>query len=670
MIRLVFAFALAAVLTWSGPSRAAPPPIEAYGKLPSLDKVTLSQSGDHFAFVADDNGVRRLYIATIDNKLVRAVTLGAGPSKVLSVAWAGDDFVLVNLSATVEMDIAYGSEKSELSSVVIVNVMTGKTSAVFERSPDVDHAVFGCFGIVKINGKWVGYFGGNTLEQFSGSTGQYHYVNTAEMDGYQRILSDLYQVDLESGDIHLQAKGRELNADWLLGPDGKVVVRSSYNDRTGDWKVNQGDVGGQLLASDRSKLGGVELMGLGRSGDSVIIRYVRDNDVVIQDVPLNGAAARTISDGLTADSLIVDPRTLRWIGVADDQDEPVYKLDDPTFNARVRGALNALKGYVTHLVSWNADFTRMIVYTDGGDDSGTYWMVDIAAKSAIPLGGAYPSITAKDVGPVKMVDYKAADGLAERGVLTLPPGRVAAKLPLVVMPHGGPEERDYPGFDFWAQAFASRGYAVFQPNFRGSSGYGLSFRNAGFGEWGRKMQSDISDGVSELARQGIIDPKRTCIVGASYGGYAALAGVTVQQGLYRCAVADAPVADLDSMLDYVGDEAGLVSADMRYWKKFLGMTSQWTAPMEITPTKLASRADAPILLIHGKDDTVVPIDQSDRMERALKAAGKPVERITLPQADHWMLHEDARIATVTASVAFVEKYNPPDPEPQTPPAAK
>ncbi len=195
----------------------------------------------------------------------------------------------------------------------------------------------------------------------------------------------------------------------------------------------------------------------------------------------------------------------------------------------------------------------------------------------------------------RMVDYRASDGLALRGVLTLPPGRRPKALALVVLPHGGPEERDYPRFDWWAQAFASRGYAVFQPNFRGSSGYGVQFRNAGLGEWGRKMQTDISDGVADLAKKGIVDPKRACIVGGSYGGYAALAGVTVQQGLYRCAVSVAGVADLSDMLIYEHKaSASTSSSSIRYWRAFMGATSSSDSRLDaITPSALAGQGRRP-----------------------------------------------------------------------------
>jgi dipeptidyl aminopeptidase/acylaminoacyl peptidase len=337
---------------------------------------------------------------------------------------------------------------------------------------------------------------------------------------------------------------------------------------------------------------------------------------------------------------------------------------DPAVAGKFRGARKAFPDQTVRFDSWSADFNSMIVFTSGGDDSGTYWLVNIATGKADPLGAAYPAVTSDDVGPIRMVDWKAADGLELHGVLSLPPGREAKSLPLVVMPHGGPEARDYPVFDWWAQAFVSRGYAVFQPNFRGSAGYGLDFRNAGFGQWGRKMQTDISDGVAELARQGIVDPKRACIVGASYGGYAALAGVTVQNGLYRCAVSVAGVAHPAGM---ISDAEAATSSDNsaeRYWRAFMGAPKHAEADLApYSPDRLADRADAPILLIHGQDDSVVPIDQSQAMEAALRRAGKPVELVVLPTADHWFLHEDMRVAMVTRSVAFVEKYNPPDPAP-------
>ena len=328
------------------------------------------------------------------------------------------------------------------------------------------------------------------------------------------------------------------------------------------------------------------------------------------------------------------------------------------------GTKKAFPGLNVWLESADDGFDHLVVKTEGEGDSGTYWLVDIAAGRADPLGYVYPDVPAKAVGNVKMVDYKAADGLQLHGILTLPAGRAPKALPVIVLPHGGPHARDYLGFDWWAQALASRGYAVFQPNFRGSSGYGHDFAMAGFGEWGRKMQTDISDGLKYLADQGIVDPKRACIVGGSYGGYAALAGVTLQHGLYRCAVSVAGVSDLRAMLSDEADKSHQQEEgegpELRYWKDMMGAKRVGDARLrEVSPANQADQADAPILLIHGKDDTTVPIEQSRIMERALKRAGKPVEFVELDSEDHYLSREPTRIAMLKAAIAFVEQYDPP-----------
>jgi dipeptidyl aminopeptidase/acylaminoacyl peptidase len=275
------------------------------------------------------------------------------------------------------------------------------------------------------------------------------------------------------------------------------------------------------------------------------------------------------------------------------------------------------------------------------------------------IGPAYEGIKPDDLADVAVAAYPAKDGMKINAFLTLPIGREPKNLPLIVLPHGGPAARDDAGYDWWAQALASRGYAVLQPQFRGSGGFDWSLEAAGFGEYGRKMQSDLSDGVRALAGKGYIDPKRVCIVGASYGGYAALAGVTIEQGVYRCAVAVAGVADMRKM---VGD--GLVAANrnstVRYWDRFVGAKNP-TDPVydQISPVRHAAQASAPILLIHGRDDTVVPFEESVRMEAALKSANKPVEFVILANEDHWLSREETREQMLKATVTFLEKNNPP-----------
>jgi dipeptidyl aminopeptidase/acylaminoacyl peptidase len=298
----------------------------------------------------------------------------------------------------------------------------------------------------------------------------------------------------------------------------------------------------------------------------------------------------------------------------------------------------------------------------GPNDGAEYVLVDLNTMMTTPIGRMYAGVAPSDISAVTRYAYKASDGLDLSGYLTLPRGRDAKGLPLIVLPHGGPEARDMPAFDWWAQALASRGYAVLQPQFRGSGGYGWTLFAKGFGQWGRKMQTDLSDGVRALAKDGTIDPKRVCIVGGSYGGYAALGGPTLDPGVYRCAVSLAGISDLASFRAWlVHRQSGRDdSPDIQYLDRFFG-TKGGDDPglAAISPAKNVGRVNVPLLLIHGKDDTVVPLEQSQIMADAMKAAGKDVSFIVMDGEDHWLSRAQTRTQALEAMVAFLEKNNPP-----------
>jgi dipeptidyl aminopeptidase/acylaminoacyl peptidase len=234
-------------------------------------------------------------------------------------------------------------------------------------------------------------------------------------------------------------------------------------------------------------------------------------------------------------------------------------------------------------------------------------------------------------------------------------------LPLIVLPHGGPVARDTADFDWWAQALADQGYAVLQSNFRGSA-TSQEFLEAGFGQWGRKMQTDLSDGVRYLAAQGIADAARACIVGASYGGYAALAGVTLDHGVYRCAISVAGPSDLKRMLHWVDEKYGQRgNIAQRFWDRDMGVKGPDDAALDgISPIKHLDALTVPVLLIHGKDDTVIPYEQSDVMYDALRHAKKQVDLVTLKHEDHWLSRGETRLQMLQASVDFLRANNPPD----------
>jgi dipeptidyl aminopeptidase/acylaminoacyl peptidase len=260
------------------------------------------------------------------------------------------------------------------------------------------------------------------------------------------------------------------------------------------------------------------------------------------------------------------------------------------------------------------------------------------------------TLKSRTLSPVSTVEYKARDGTAIEAVLTMPRGRPTKGLPLIVMPHGGPGARDSEEFDWWAQYLAELGYAVIQPNYRGSTGYGKAFHDLGKGEWGLKMQDDLIDAISWAAAQGIADPKRVCIVGASYGGYAAMRGAQRDGGHYRCAVAYAGISDLGAMLRYDRNLLGRGVVD--YWKK---QAPDFTA---VSPKFHAAEFGAPILIAHGVEDKRVPVKQSRMLVGELQKAGKPFEYLEQKLGDHHFSRSEDRIEFLKAMKAFLEKYNP------------
>ncbi|HEX5777076.1 MAG TPA: prolyl oligopeptidase family serine peptidase, partial [Caulobacteraceae bacterium] len=469
---------------------------------------------------------------------------------------------------------------------------------------------------------------------------------------------DLFRVDLDTGSARLMAEddAGDTVKSWVVGADGEIEAVLEYDNRGGGWRIRNAQR--KVIAQGADPLGDTLLAGKGRSEGTVLYRErtAEGEDAWIETRLATGEKLILFRGVRIADQYR-NPATNVFIGYRRDADRPDNRFFDENAQDRVRAAMLAFPGKNVRLKSWSQPFDRFLVQTDGADDSGTWWLVDIPTGKATEIGRAYPRVRSADVGPMQMVRYKAADGLDIEGVLTLPPGREARDLPLVVMPHDGPAERDYPEFDWRVQAFASRGYAVFQPNFRGSEGYGAEFRDAGDRQWGRKMQTDISDGVAELDRRGIVDAKRACIMGQAYGGYAALAGVTLQNGLYRCAVAVAPIADLPKMRNWLGYKVGRVSPGLRSFSAQVGREEELEA---VSPVRFAAQANAPILLIHGEDDTEVPLEQSRAMEKALRAAAKPVEFLELRGEDHWLSREATRLAMLRSAVAFVERHNPAD----------
>lgn len=620
-----------------------PPPLAAYGDLPTVEQVAISPSGKSIAVLTRINQQRS--VGVLEPGKGWRIAVPVDEVKVRGLSWAGEDLILVNKSDSVVLGPSFTAPRYELTTVVVVPIADGKIHAIFGKSSAVASVVEGSYGNRQVDGRWTGYFGGIRKNVVRGTNAQ----------GNTSLTPDLMRVDLLSGAARSVASAAEQNhrRSWLVDGAGRVGAIFDLNRSTGKWTIE--NESGAVLASGTNPAGDIGLIGFGKDGASVVYSLDNLGSSRLFEVPLTGGAPTEPFKADDVARLLTDDTNSRLLGYVGRVDPLKPVFFDPAKATAWGKAVRAFPNLKAEPVAWTPDFGKIIVHTSGNRDSGTWYLVDIAARRAEPFGNDRPAIAAEAVGPISTVEYKASDGLAMNGVLTLPPGRDPRNLPVVVIPHDNPGAHDDPTFDWQAHAFASRGYAVFQPNYRGSGGLGQALRLAGKGELGRKMQTDISDGLAELVRRGIADPKRACIVGTGFGGYAALAGVTVQRGLYRCAVGVAPIADLGQFRNTSYREAGFDPLVSRWLSETLGPSQDYAA---ISPRRHAANADAPILMIHGKDDVCVPFRQSQTMADALKDAGKPYELVVLKEEDHWLSRADTRKQMLETAMAFVQKHNP------------
>ncbi|WP_334162025.1 alpha/beta hydrolase family protein [Phenylobacterium sp.] len=636
MIRLLSLLAVLAALV-AAPAAAAP--LEAYGKLPTIEDAAISPSGHAVAVIVSDGQKRVVAVQELATGRF-LMRVGAGSVKVRDVRWAGDKHVIVVATAT-GAPIGISGGRREWMVAYSYDLATQTPRPLMRGAEQALNFIFDS-PVVRT------YRGEPTV-----------FVQGVQLVGGRGRLS-LYRYDLDTGRSVLVEQVGDDVRDWIVGSDGRAVAHEVYDSRTGQWalKIRNG-AGWREVQSAVAPLDRPYVIGLGRTPQSVLFATHDGEAAVWREVSLETGEVGPPMPLHDDQGTIRDPVDGRMVGHhALVGDEVRYTFFDEGDARAWRSTAAAFPGSQVWFSSWSADRRKIIALVDSPEEGPAYALVDVGTKKATWLGAVYNDLMPEDIAPKQALRFKAADGLDLTGYVTLPRGREAKGLPLVVLPHGGPASRDEPGFDWWAQALASRGYAVLQVNFRGSDGLGRGLLEAGFGQWGRKMQTDLSDGVRHLAAQGVVDPRRVCIVGASYGGYAALAGATHDRGVYRCAASVAGVSDLRKLIAYSRNQSGSMS--LRYWTRFMGAEDLGDPVLaELSPALHAARAEIPVLLVHGRDDTVVPLDQSRSMAEALRAAGKPVELVVQSSEDHWLTRGETRVGMLNAVVTFLEKHNPP-----------
>jgi len=638
--RSVFAATLlsAALCT---PLRGYPSSLEAYGRLPSLENVALSPDGSRLAFIRTDANTRLLVIFSLsDHKVTSAMRLGE--NKVRSIDWADDNNLMIYGSATsLPLELRGSAQEWEMLDVYDLKERKVRSIPRFDVASNerIMNVVVGEAMVRQVGGHTVLYVPGIYIESMT--------------------LPALFRVDLQTGQQTIVRRGSVGTQGWLVDQAGEVAVEEDYLDHEQRWVIKiRRDGRLKEVAYGHETIEHPEVLGFGPQADTLLVGSIEHGDSVWRLMSLKDGALMPLSEQRSGlNEPIEDPETYRMIGGVSVEDDSHYVFFDPAMQRRWDAIVRAFKGERLQLASRSKDFKKMIVRVDGTQDGFTYKLVDMNTLHADPVGDIYEGVTPLEV---RRVTYRAADGLEIPAYLTLPRQQNPKGLPLIVLVHGGPAARDTADFDWWPQALADQGYAVLQPNYRGSS-LTWQFMSAGFGEWGRKMQTDLSDGVRYLVKEGIADPARVCIVGASYGGYAALAGVTLDAGVYRCAVSVAGISDLRRILEWQQAGHPYNEVTLRYWDRFMGVSGSDDPRLNaISPMRHLDAVTAPVLLIHGRDDTIVPFEQSSIMYDGLRKARKSVDLVTLKNEDHWLSRSETRLQMLKSCAAFLRTNNPPD----------
>jgi acetyl esterase/lipase len=616
------------------PAPKAPPAIEAFAELPFIDTPTVSPSGTQVAARVSVNGKQALAIIPLrtDRKIVG---LAAGANELNSWTWINDDWLVARVGGTQ----AVQGDKWYLRRAVGIKADGTKTVPLAKDAGQNADDIL-----------WIASDGTPRIRMA---------LQTSIYSSDPGFWPMVREYDVSTGRATTVLRPTEDVMNWYADGSGTVRLGIAYDDASRGYRLlyrDQPDKSFRTVAKARgtnASLGDVPAMFLAEPGKGIAFS---DNDGFDALYEFDLATLKTGKKlfgkpGYDIGAIITDAAGGRAIGVRYTDTAARTHWFDPGL-AQVQAEIDKAVGTrQARIVSWSRDFTTLMVLVGGADRPASYYVYRPAEGTMKLLAHTASLLPTTSYAPVSTIHYKARDGLDIAAVLTVPKGRPAKNLPLILMPHGGPAARDDESWDWWAQFLASRGYAVLQPNYRGSIGFGTAFEEKGRGQWGLAMQDDLTDAVKWAAESGLADARRVCIVGASYGGYAALRAAQRDTGVYRCAVSYAGVSDMPAMLRYDGRFLnGNRSKDY--------IRAQAPDLKAVSPINHAADFSIPLLMMHGKADTVVPVDQSRDMASKLKAAGKPFRYVEQPQADHHFSRQADRLQFLTELEAFLKEQNP------------
>jgi len=642
-------------------SHAAGAPVEMFYKSFAYPKVVLSPSGRYFAALYPSNGTTNLAVVDVATNAGHPLTAFEGTTDVTEVGWDTEDRLIYGFFATGRSgirtyNIAAVDRDGKNPLMLVDNV--GGAIRKFEAVDFVDWTLDDAKTVLLASDMENENFPSVYRVQTSSA---WHAMGAPSTKSREQFSTARARIVAAPGRkcSYLTDHAGVVRVCTTLEVDGSRLILYRADEKS-EWKK---------IAAFANDTRAISAIGFTPDNRSLYVLSNRDRDTIalFEMDPEAGVLGKLLYEapGVDLDSPVwsTDRRTLLGVNYHTSRWSTHYF--DPVVEQLQKDLQEAFAGYTIEIMNFSQDGKKVIVLVNNERTPGSYYLYDGKARQVTSLAPLAPWLDPKQLSAVKPIHYAARDGLEIDGYLTIPNGKEPKKLPLIVYPHGGPlAVRDTEEWNPDVQFLANRGYAVLQMNFRGSGGSGSKFREAGNREWGGKMLDDITDAVMWAVEQGVADPKRVCIFGASYGGYAALMDAATHPELFRCAISYAGVSDLESVFaaEIVGDGWTVQRSpeELAFLARTLGDRRDTAFLREHSPLYNASKIACPVFIAHGRQDYVVPVSQARQMREALKKANKTVEYLEKPDDGHGFHIERNRVELFTQIDAFLRKYNPAD----------
>lgn len=633
---LNFIFCFAGLSVANGADQKLSISAETFGQLPNISNIKLSPNGMRVLSLARYKDQMELLVQSFDPADKKKIFLGPRPENTWldGASWLNNDRLVAH----------YGFASRR-----------GRAETTERRIAAMNWDMTDAINLVKRQHRTASGY----VSQFQGNIVSYlpddpdHIL--LELDESTSAHPDVFKVNIHTAKRKRVLKSRAHVLDWMADEKGvvrlgfgqyktkdRIIYRKSAKDR---WRtiarydaidddVPFSPVG---FSADPSVIYVAALDEGGRKG---FYKYDLDKGEFLEQI--------AGSDRVDMSRIDIDEEgNVRSYTYSDEEPYTVY--NDRNWHKIVQFLKKSFPDEYVSVETYSKDETKFIIKVFSPTNPGDFYLLNLNKKSMNWFAETYPGLDRSKLSDMKIVSYKARDGLEIPAYLSLPKGKESLKgLPTVIMPHGGPQARDERGFDYWVQFLTTRGYAVLQMNYRGSTGYGTDFESRGNHEWGGKMLEDINDGAHWMISEGYADPERICIMGGSYGGYAALQAVVKEPDTYKCSVSFAPVTDMSMLASnerkYLGQE--------RYLNYIRNDELSFA---DVSPYRNIDKINIPVLVMHGTKDRNVRYKQGQKFAKRMKSKKKDIRFITFEDGDHYLSNQKHRIELLREVEKFLAK---------------